>query len=412
MRRIAGASALLAVGLGALLTSGAVARADEGRLRELPALIATGDDFQFRDYYRPGLADVQAAGFEAAPTFRPVSERADSWTEGFSAGDTAAENSGEGVAESAESYDERVGESNACCGESHDGCCDPCCDSCCRRRCLCGLILQSDPAFQNFVSPISNPLFFEDPRTLTGINLLFVEHSVPRSNPVLQGGDVRVWAAQIRAALTERLSIVAAKDGWININSPGVGPRDGFADLNVGLKYNLVRDPAAQFVLSAGFGYEIPVGQDSVFQGNGDGEWHFYLTGGKQIASELFWISGSGFRIPNDHNLGSQMWYWSNSFAYRFLPGRQYGTGWYAMWEINWFHWMRSGNAFPFNFEGTDLINFGSNDVAGNDIVTMFWGPKWKPTPLQEIGAGIEIPVTDRRDLYRNRVYAHWILRF
>jgi len=360
------------------------------------------------DYFRAVDDQSHARPFGPPPLLRTVSGTTEAWP----AADLASDSN-----DADNEFDSAA--CNSCCPDNEcDTCCDDCsggnscCGGCRHSGRLFGLIAPSDQSFNNFVSPISNPLFMEDPRTLTELKPIFVEHSVPRSNPVLQGGDVRVWALQIRAALTERLSIVAAKDGWIDINSPGVNHRDGFADLGAGLKYNLIRDPQAQFVLSAGVGYDIPLGQDEVFQGNGDGDWHFYLSGGKQLADDLYWISGSGFLIPNNHNKGSQMWYWSNSFAYQFLPGARNGTGWYAMWEINWFHWMRSGNAYNINFEGTDLINFGSSNVAGNDIVTMFWGPKWKPTPWQEIGAGVEIPVTERRDLYRNRVYAHWILRF
>lgn len=366
---------------------------------------------EYRDYFRADDDRSFARPFGPPPLFRTVSGTTEAWP----AADMTSESS---YADN--EVDAAAGTGGSCCpdnncGTCRDDCCggwDGCCHGCRHSGRLFGLIAPSDQCFNNFVSPISNPLFMEDPRTLTELKPIFIEHSVPRSNPVLQGGDIQVWAVQFRAALTERLSIVGAKDGWINIHSPGIGDREGWANLNAGLKYNLIRDPASRFLLSAGLGYEIPLGQDRVFQGNGDGDWHFYLSGGKQLADDLYWISGSGFRIPNNHNQGSQMWYWSNSFAYQFLPGARNGTGWYAMWEINWFHWMRSGNAFNFNFEGTDLINFGSSNVAGNDIVTMFWGPKWKPTPWQEIGAGVEIPVTERRDLYRNRVYAHWIFRF
>lgn len=285
-----------------------------------------------------------------------------------------------------------------------------CGDLVCKRR-LLGLIAPSDPYFCNFVSPISNPLFFEDPRTLTEIKPIFIEHHFPRNLPVLQGGDAQVYAVQMRAALTRRLSFIATKDGWIDLRAPGLGHQDGFADLSAGLKYNLVRNPSFPFLLSAGFTYEAPIGQREVLQARGDGEVHTFLSSALQLGRELYWMSGTGLRLPFDHNDSSTMWYWSNSLAYRFGPGSTPCTGWYAMWETNWFTWTRSGNQLPVNFEGTDLINLGSTDVAGNDIVTMLWGLKYKPTALQEIGSGIEIPVTQRGDLYGHRVYLHWIIR-
>lgn len=315
-----------------------------------------------------------------------------------------------------------------CCGGCGTSCCGgcglDCCslrDDCCtgRNRCgdlVCkgrflGLIAPSDPCFSNFVSPISNPLFFEDPRTLSEIKPIFIEHHFPRNLPVLQGGDAQVYAVQMRAALTRRLSFIATKDGWIDLRTPGLGHQDGFADLSAGLKYNIIRRPDLPFLLSGGFTYEVPIGQREVLQARGDGEVHTFLSSAMQLGRELYWMSGAGLRLPNDHNDSSTMCYWSNSLAYRFGPGSTPFTGWYGMWETNWFNWTRSGNQAPLNFEGTDLINLGSNNVAGNDIVTMLWGLKYKPTALQEIGSGIEIPVTERGDLYGHRVYLHWIIR-
>src|SRR5690349_21238803 len=49
-------------------------------------------------------------------------------------------------------------------------CCEPafeCCDCYSGRHRLLGLFLPSDHCFDRFISPISNPFFFEDPRSLT-----------------------------------------------------------------------------------------------------------------------------------------------------------------------------------------------------------------------------------------------------
>jgi len=144
---------------------------------------------------------------------------------------------------------------------------------------LGGLIKPSDRAF-NFTSPMSNPLFFEDPRTLTEARLVYVNHNIPNSNPLFQGGNVQYWALQVRAALTERLSIVANKDGYIDLrgDNPAFNDGEGFADVAVGLKMNLIRSPETQFLLSGGVIYEADLGAHQVFQGRGDGEFHIFLT--------------------------------------------------------------------------------------------------------------------------------------
>ena len=45
---------------------------------------------------------------------------------------------------------------------------------------------------------MTNPVFFEDPRTLTEARMIFFQHKVPAA---AGGGDVQLYAVQLRAAL-------------------------------------------------------------------------------------------------------------------------------------------------------------------------------------------------------------------
>lgn len=292
------------------------------------------------------------------------------------------------------------------CGESRRGC--SCSDGCEPYR-LLGCIAPSDHCFDRFISPQSNPLFFEDPRTLTEARFHYVHHQIPTNNPILQGGDVNFFALQLRAALSERLSIIAAKDGYIDLSpdNPALGDREGWADVALGLKYNLIRDVELQRIVSAGLTYELDVGAHRVFQGAGSGEFHLFLTGGQEIAEGTHWISASGFRLPSDTVDRSQMWYWSNHWDREFFPGI------YGVFEVNWFHWMGSGeNGLTNGFEGGDLFNLGSTGVAGNDIVTGAVGTRWKPYDDVETGVAYEFPLTERKDLLEDRWYFDLILRY
>ena len=67
---------------------------------------------------------------------------------------------------------------------------------------LFGLFAHSDQCFNDFISPMTNPVFFEDPRTLTELRFFFLHHNVPGK---AGGGSIQVVAMQIRAALTERI---------------------------------------------------------------------------------------------------------------------------------------------------------------------------------------------------------------
>lgn len=73
---------------------------------------------------------------------------------------------------------------------------------------------------------------------------------------------------------------------------------------------------------------------------------------------------------------------------------------------------MKSGNAFPAAIEGGDLFNFGSTNVAGNDIVTGAFGLKYSPSYKMELGVAWEAPLTDRRDVLDNRLTVDAIFRY
>ncbi|MGE3314907.1 MAG: hypothetical protein AB7O26_07290 [Planctomycetaceae bacterium] len=288
-----------------------------------------------------------------------------------------------------------------CQGQSKGGCCESCP--------LFGCIAPSDECFSDFISPITNPLFFEDPRTLTEIRPIYASHWIPNSNAVFQGGNVQYLAAQVRIALTERLSIIATKDGfiWINSDNEAAVPDDeGWADVAAGLKYNLIRDPAGQFLLSAGLTFELDAGEHQVFQGQGDGEFHFFATSGKALSDRSHWLSAAGYRQPTDTTKRSTMFYWSNHLDVEVIES------WYALIEANWFHWTKSGENLGVNFEGGDLFNLGSTDVAGNDIVTLGVGGRKRFGKMNELGAGYEFPVTSRKDLLEGRLYADVIFRY
>jgi hypothetical protein len=285
------------------------------------------------------------------------------------------------------------------CGAVPYGCCDPCGDACCDERCCC--ILPSDHCFDRFISPLSNPFYFEDPRSLSEVRGMFIDNDLPRS---LGGNDAQVWAGQFRARVTDRVSIIAPRLGYIEVNQPEAP--NGFMSTPIGLKYNLYRDPAEQRLLSIGTTYFIP-GEEDAFSNFGDGDFHFFLSGGTEIFDYGHWISGTGFRIPTDHNWGTQMWYWSNQWDYEVVDN------WYGLVGVNWFHWLNSGGiGADIPITGLDLLDLPASGVAGKDVVTGVVGGKWKPGRHVEIGAGYEFPMTSRTDLLDDRFYADLIFRF
>lgn len=265
---------------------------------------------------------------------------------------------------------------------------------------------ESDRAFEGFIGPITNPVFSKDPRSLTEARFLFIQNHIPSDHP-LGPGDFQAYAMQVRVALTERLTLIADKDGYGVIHPKGGGTQDGWLNLGVGLKYVFVRDVERQFLVSGGFMFEPQTGEADVFQSHGDGIFSFFLTSGKEFAGCHHLLGTIGYQVPVNSNQNS-----SNYYASVHLD-RQIGR-FYPLVEMNWHHWVAGGDRGlpPILGEGDGLLNLGTSGVAGNDLVTIAVGGKFKLSRNAELGAAWEFPVSNRRDLLDNRVTVELILRY
>ena len=315
----------------------------------------------------------------------------------------------------------------ACCDVAG---CDFSCDACgstCETGCLdstcmtrlagilddCALIKRSDRCFDDFISPMINFVFFEDARNVTELRPIFVSHSVPDTigAGVAAGGSIQLFATQFRIALTDRLSLIAVKDGYIFDNTDGALDTlldDGWADVSAGLKYNFLRDPCSGTLASAGFTYEIPLGSDDALQSVGDGEFHIFVTGGQRLLDgNAHVLSSVGYRFPVDDDVQNSAVHWSNHLDVR-LSDRLY-----AVTEVAWWHWTdESETGLALGVAGQDLFNLSSTNVLGNDLVTQNVGLKFKPRRNVEAGVAYEFPLTEFKDVIEDRVQLDLIVRY
>jgi hypothetical protein len=279
------------------------------------------------------------------------------------------------------------------------------CDSCCDYEAR-GLF-ESDHAFPTFIGPISNPVLAKDPRSLTEARFLFIHNEIPTEHP-FAGGNFQVYALQVRVALTERLALIADKDGYIALNPDGAENTNGWLNLAAGLKYTLLRDVEHQRLAAAGFMYEPQSGDSDVFQGQGDGLFTVFGTFGQQIGDCNHFLANLGYQFPVDTAENS-------SFYYVSLHLDRQLFGWvYPLVELNWFHWVQGGRrGLPSALgEGDGLINLGTTSVAGNDLVTTAVGLKARVSRNLDLGAAWEFPISNREDLIDNRVTFEAILRY
>ena len=93
------------------------------------------------------------------------------------------------------------------------------------------------------ISPVTNPIFFEDPAIRSEVRPIYIHHRID-DGFATGGGDVNVYALQFRYAITDRLALIATKDGYIDIDLDSGATATGWADVALGLKYALIDDRA------------------------------------------------------------------------------------------------------------------------------------------------------------------------
>jgi hypothetical protein len=274
--------------------------------------------------------------------------------------------------------------------------------------------------------PISNPTLFDLALPTTNIHPIFIYQGLPdqvttaggAKLPV--GGDFEVYALQFEYALNERLSIVATKDGYIDLNpDKTLSSETGFANLGAGLKYAFILNPDTGTAVSGTATFELPTGNSDVFQGEGDGAINLILSGLKLVDQWQF-AGGLGVQLPFSNEQSSTGWlsaHASYEVCKYFIP----------LVEVNWFHVMDAGNGtgnFPkqvgglvpaaIDFEGGDLLNLGVDNSGSNrDFVSAAFGFRSRLSDSIDVGAAYEIPLTDdESSLMEDRVTLDLIWHF
>jgi hypothetical protein len=277
-----------------------------------------------------------------------------------------------------------------------------------------GKCFESDHSFDGFASPVSNPFYFEDPRSLTEIRPIFLFQTIPGSNAVYRGGNAEFYGLQARVAVTESLSFVMNKLGGVAIN-PGSGSvlnsQSGFSEIWLGPKFTFLRNCDTQTVAAAGVTFEIPTGSSKVGQDTGRGSIVPYVTAAQNFGCTSYGsfnamgTFGYAFRIDDQRSD-----YFYNSLHLDFDVGNQHH--WYPLIEMNWFHYTQSGHDRPFNFEGRDLVNFGSTNVNGRNDVSLVAGVRYKFTECLQTGLALEFPLNSTRDISNFRLGVDVIFRY
>ncbi len=147
----------------------------------------------------------------------------------------------------------------------------------------CGELFKSDRFCDDaLISPVTNPFFFEDPRSLTEVVPLFIVQKNQKSDG---GGNSEFYGVQARLALNEQWSIVMNKLGVVSLNPSdpidGYDKKTGFAEVDIGPKWTFYRNECSRSAAAVGLTLELPVGSSDVHQNTGTLGLDPYITYGQ-----------------------------------------------------------------------------------------------------------------------------------
>jgi hypothetical protein len=277
-------------------------------------------------------------------------------------------------------------------------------------------LFQSDHTFDGFISPVTNPFYFEDPRSLTEVRPLFIYQGTPTGNPIFHGGDIEYFGLQGRLALTDCFSLVMTKLGvvWIEPHNgtPAFQDHAGFAELILGPKYTFLRSEATGTLGAVGLNFDIPAGSAQVLQNTGTLTLEPYISMGQSFCRTSYGTFhalgtfGYNFSVNNQRS--------DNLFTSLHLDF-DYGDlhKIYPLLEFNWFYYTTNGHTQPINFEGRDLFNFGSRMISGHSEVTIAPGIRYKVNECFQMGFAAEFQLTNpSRSLMDYRLMVDLIFRY
>ncbi|HEV8060405.1 MAG TPA: hypothetical protein VGP68_11055, partial [Gemmataceae bacterium] len=260
-------------------------------------------------------------------------------------------------------------------------------------------MFQSDHCFDTFISPVTNPFYFEDPRSLTELRPVFIFQGVPG------GGNIFDLSLQGRLAITDRFSIVINKLGYIDATGGNEDFHGGsFSELWLGPKFTFLRSESTYTVAAVGLTFEIPAGGSNMAQNTGSLSLDPYVSLAQRIydfkgVGTLNGMGTLGYSFRTDDERSEKFYL---SLHLDFDVGDLHRI--YPLMEMNYFHYTRNGNQEPFNFEGKDLINIGSEFVAGKNDLSLAGGVRFKVNDFWQIGVAADFPVAGNKDLMNYRI--------
>ena len=281
-----------------------------------------------------------------------------------------------------------------------------------------GTLFQSNTVSPVFSSPVTNPFFFEDPRSLTEVRPVFMWQHTPSANPAWNGGNNYVFAVTGSVAITQDISFTLNRLGFESINPEGnvagVSRDTGFTEVLLGPKFTFLHSETSGTVAAVGLIFDIPGGSSRIYQDTGhlmlDPYFSIVQNFGRSDYGSFNFMNTTGYTFRTDNTRSESLY---SSFHLDYDVGALHRF--FPLVELNWRHYTRDGGAQNFNFEGSDLANFGSRNINGFNDLTLAFGGRIKITDHIQWGIAAEFNTlgnSDGRHLDEFRLTTDFIFRY
>jgi len=249
------------------------------------------------------------------------------------------------------------------------------------------------------VHPVSGPYFNEDSFITTDIRLWYAHQTL--TNSPLGGGHATDLALQLRVAILKNLQFVAYKDGWLDINTPGL-KKNGWNNIAAGLKFAYLQNEAARLNAAIGVGYEFASGYKFSLQDYD--ELRLWTSVNKGIGKLNL---GATFNYFAPLHNGSPLLGTAQRISWH-LHADYAVCQWFSpVFEINGYQVLADNNKSPIS--GADIANLGGN--SGEPVITAAVGAEFRPVKHLAVRGAWEMPLNDTK-LFGNRVTCSAVITF
>lgn len=281
--------------------------------------------------------------------------------------------------------------------------------------------------FDGFEMPIVAFPLFEDPFITTNVVPYFTWHDLPNDS-IFEGGALYVASVQLRVALTDRVAIIATKDGyvWNRNDNDLLEDSQGFLNLGGGIKVRLWQNRDKDQILSGVLRVELPTGSSDQYQGYGNGMAIPSLTGAFRTGP-VRWMADLGAQIPWS---GDKQ---SSSLFYHLYADLEVASWIRPFAQISGLQWLESGDGkLPIRlkhggtitlndaqvalgtgrFEGADVANLGSTQVDNQSLITWALGIHVPLSDHVTFSVAYERPLTRPKYIFEQRVTSALVIEF